>query len=396
MARVYLGVDPDSGKREYHNETIHGNKKAAEGELTRMLRDRDTGKLTAGAAKRIMGTLFDDLRADYEINGKSVAWAEIVVEKHLRPFLGRVAISKLSTDHVQRYIAHRRREGVSNGTINREFNLLRRSLNLGRMSTPPKVTRAPRIPRLAEAAPRKGFFEHETYIAMHEALLPDVKPVLTFAYHTGCRKGEILMLQWPQVDLMERVVRLEPGTTKNEEARLLPLAPQLYESLKSQRTIRTRSIRDCPWVFFWHDTGKRIRDFRGAWEAASKTAGVWEGDEETGKPTKLFHDLRRTGVRNLIRAGVPEAVAMRISGHKTRSVFDRYNIVSEADLKDAALRLGEYLGRKEAETIPHTILQQQAGKGSGWSPKMLLNYSIIWCGEGHLNPHEIAPASTSS
>ncbi len=166
LVRVYLGLDPETGKRAYHNKTVHGAKKDAEGELTRILRDRDTGNLTAGAAKRTVGALLDDLRADYEINGKSVAWAEIVVEKHLRPFFGKLAISKLTSDHIQRYITHRRAEGVSNGTINREFTLLRRSLNLGRMSTPPKVTRAPRIPRLAEAAPRKGFFEHDAYLAM--------------------------------------------------------------------------------------------------------------------------------------------------------------------------------------------------------------------------------------
>ena len=366
MLRVFLGIDPETGKRVYHNETFHGNKKAAAERLAKTVTERSKGHLTAGGGKRIMSELFDDLLFDYRTNDRSIEWAEIVVEKHLRPFLGKLPISKLTSDHIQRYIVHRRAQGVCNGTINREFTLLRHSLNMGRDKTPPKVTRAPKIPRLEEAPPRKGFFEADDYRKLKGELPEEIRPVLTFAYCTGCRRGEILALEWTQVDLLERIIRLEPGTTKNDEGRSIPLAPELYETLKMQRAIRDERFPDCPWVFFRYDSGEHIRDFRDAWEYACERAGLWIGDRDTGKPTKLFHDLRRTGVRNLIRAGVPEAVAMKISGHKTRSMLDRYNIVSESDLKDAARRLGEYMARKnEPESDPHTIRTHPKKQASG-------------------------------
>ena len=244
-----------------------------------------------------------------------------------------------------------------NGTINRELSLFRRAFTLGAEHDPPKVSTVPRIPLLEENNVRKGFFEHEDYSALLKTLPDELRAVLTFTYYTGCRKGEILGLQWSQVDLLQHVVRLEAGTTKNDEARLIPLAPELYEVLKMQKTIRDERYPNCLWVFF--RDGEPILDFRGAWEEACNAARLWNA--ETKKPTKLFHDLRRTGVRNLVRAGVPEAVAMRISGHKTRSVFESYNIVTEADLKDAAQRLGQYIsGKKRAAESGKTKEDQQS------------------------------------
>jgi hypothetical protein len=108
--------------------------------------------------------------------------------------------------------------------------------------------------------------------------------------------------------------------------------------LKMQKQIRDELWPSCLWVFF--RAGKSIKTFNGAWATACETADLVNAK---GQPTRLFHDLRRTGVRNLVRAGVPERVAMAISGHKTRSVFDRYNIVSERDLHDAARRLNAYV-----------------------------------------------------
>jgi integrase len=94
-------------------------------------------------------------------------------------------------------------------------------------------------------------------------------------------------------------------------------------------------------VFFYtvgKKSGKQITEsgFNKAWRKARIEAGC---------PGRIPHDFRRTAVRNLVRAGVPERVAMQLTGHKTRAVFERYNIVSAGDLRDAARRLDTYASR---------------------------------------------------
>jgi integrase len=220
--------------------------------------------------------------------------------------------------------------------------VLRRAFNLARQSTPPRIMKAPRVPALKENNVRKGFFEWTDFEKLRDALPAEVRPVVTFAFHTGCRKTEILSLRWEQVDLLERIVRLNPGETKNDEARMLPLSNELYTTLSFQRQIRDQRFPDCPWVFFRN--GQQIRSIQDAWQTACERCRLVDAG---GRPIKLFHDFRRSGVRNLIRAGVPERIAMAISGHKTRSVFDRYNIVSESDLKEAARRLDAYLDTRK-------------------------------------------------
>ena len=123
-------------------------------------------------------------------------------------------------------------------------------------------------------------------------------------------------------------------------------------TLKQQKETRDALYPNCEWVFARE--GQPIRSFKTAWAGACLRAGLVDSG---GEPAKLFHDLRRTGVRNLVRAGVPEVVSMRISGHNTRAVFDRYNIVSETDLTDAAEKLDRHLRQrrsKDANPTPPT------------------------------------------
>jgi integrase len=192
---------------------------------------------------------------------------------------------------------------------------------------------------LQERNTRTGFFEPEQYAAVKAKLDPPLQVVVTFAYLTGWRvKSEVLRLQWRQVDFAAGTVTLDPHTTKNGEGRTFPFTAELRALLEAQRAytdeVQRKLGRIIPHVFHrWG--GKRICDFRGAWRNARIAAGV---------PDRIVHDFRRTSVRNLVRAGIPERVAMTMTGHLTRSVFERYNIVSPADLRDAAKRLDEAAG----------------------------------------------------
>jgi integrase len=276
-----------------------------------------------GSRKTKVADLLDILLADYELNQKSLEWAKYV-DAHLRPVFGALRAAPVGTAAVTRYVSQRRSEGAANATINRELSLLRRAFHLGVDAQPPLVMVVPKIQKLAENNIRKGFFDHADFVKLRAELPEHLRPVITFAYSTGCRKGEILSLLWNQVDLVARVVRLEPGETKNDEGRTIPLIGEMFEMLVLQKERRNQKYPDCTYVFARY--GKKILNFYEAWSEASVRAGLIN---HNGKAKKLFHDLRRTGVRNLIRAGVPERVAMMISGHKSRSVLDRYNIVDE-------------------------------------------------------------------
>jgi integrase len=349
FVRVFLGRN-DAGKAECLTRIIHGNRKDAESWARDRERERDLGGPTALKALDLtLNALFDDLVRDYMMHGKSTEWCQQKVNKHLRPYFGKISVNKLTSDSIKTFILVRQGSGAKNATINRELALLRRSLNLALQSDPPKIARAIRVPELEENNVRRGFFEDHEYRALLRELPEHAKGILVFGYYTGCRRGEILGLKWDQVDLAEGVVRLWAGETKNDEARIIPLAEEVIEYLKLQRARHDRDFPNSPWVFPRGD-GERMHDIRGSWTSACFRAGLWEGDEKTGRPTRLLHDLRRTGVRNLVRAGTPEKVAQTISGHKTRAVFERYNIVSESDLKDAARRLQDYLRvKREAE-----------------------------------------------
>lgn len=335
-----------------------------EGDARRLLRLREGDVERGLPVSPKMGRLrfeeaAQDLLNDYKTNGrKSLPDLETRITMHLAPYFGGRRMSAITTSDVRSYVAERQEatisvrrahdvknrdgsvrrvperrvaiSGASNGEINRELTALKRMFRLALQAG--KLLAVPHVPLLKENNVRTGFFEREQFEAVRRLLPEYARPIVTFAYYTGWRiDSEVLSLQWRQVDEAAGMIRLDAGTTKNEEGRVFVygLIDELKRLIDAQRA-SSKSLRAndrlVPWVFHRPD-GNAVKSFRFAWKEACRQAGC---------PGRLLHDFRRTAVRNLVRAGVPERVAMAMTGHKTRSVFERYNIVSTGDLELAA------------------------------------------------------------
>ena len=273
-------------------------------------------------------------------------------------------------DHakLQEYVIHRLAMKRSRGTIRVELATLRRAFRLAAIDG---KAICPTFPTVAPSTPRKGFFEADQYTALLSALPEAIQAVVIFLRETGWRLSEGLSLQWRQVDFAAQVVHLEPATTKNDEGRTFPygVLPELDTLLRAQRE-KTRAVEAATGslvLHVFHDQGRPIweKRFYRAWWAAAKAAGIYREwpHPETGKTCRgpIPHDFRRTAVRDLVTgAGVPEKVAMTITGHKTRAIFDRYHIVSETDKTQGIAQLARF--RQGQAKAPRTVVSLQAAQ----------------------------------
>jgi integrase len=288
-------------------------------------------------------------------------------------FGAKTRVGDITLDRLKRFVAWRRARGlrgkvgarvVANATINRELATLRYAFSVAvenrRISRdhPPGFKSV----MLPEADPRQGFVEPAEFARLRDALPAYLRNAVWFLYTTGWRKGAMRTLEWARDLKLERdgdtivggTLTLQAANAKNKKAQRLPLTGDLLEVIRRAWTEREP---ECPYVFHDRDRPRMpgdervgaIGNFKSAWSTACEKAGF---------PNLYVHDLRRSGGRNLVRAGVPEHVAMAITGHRTRAMFDRYDITSDEDLRNAIERVSDYDERRATE-MPKVVQLRQ-------------------------------------
>lgn len=261
---------------------------------------------------------------------------------HARPVanhFGPLRACDVSAKTVDKYIETLRAAGKANATINRQTQILSAAYKLAVARK--VVTEAPSIRKLSEAGnARQGFFERDEFAQVLKHLPEYLRDAVTFAYVTGWRKGEIIALKWDWVDQKAGTITLPDS--KNGRSRVLAISGDLIELLSRREVARLIERDGNPVVseYVFHRQGRSLGDFTKGWHGALRRAGFsYEEKQPDGttrtRYTRTVHDMRRSAVRNLVRSGVREGIAMSVTGHRTRSVFDRYNISSLEDVRQA-------------------------------------------------------------
>jgi integrase len=251
-------------------------------------------------------------------------------------------VNDINRETASVFIASRRKAGASNSTINNSVRLLIRMFSLARDNK--KLTNVPKF-ELLKTKSRQGFLPPEQFQKLFDAMPTNLQPMLLLLYHSGVRVGEAERIEWTAVDLAAARITLLEGETKNDASRILPLSDSLVALLSR--------VKHCEGRVF-----PSKRAMQSAFPKACKAAGI-EG--------LMVHDLRRSAVRNLMNAGVQQAVAMQISGHRDASVFQRYNIIDTTQTANAMERVQRLAPVKIRRALPARPVKHNGGSLVGVS-----------------------------
>src|SRR5215831_14198571 len=312
-------------KGERHFESAHSQHRDAAEKLLRQRLEAPVDR------KPTVNDILSTLEADYELRGKDI----YKMKSHLKPVrerLGTMKAADVTEDTITKYQRYRL-ESVSKSTINRECQLMGQAL---KHAYPKIIARPIKIRKLPEGSPREDFFEPLEVVQVIQFLLEYLKDLVRFAHISSWRKQEITTLQWDSISFRNKEILLRQHRVKTRTARVLPMSSEVLELMRRREADK---VEGCPYIF--HRRGERIYDFRKAWNTAITKAGC---------AGRVFHALRRSVIRDMVRGGTNERIAMGISGHRTRSIFDRYNIADRKDMEQALARTEDYRDQYRIET----------------------------------------------
>ncbi|MEO8190384.1 MAG: site-specific integrase [Acidobacteriota bacterium] len=342
---AFYGPRKDSSWGELRESTGTTDEGAARRILADRVREaanhRDGIKTFAptAAAKLTVHDLCDALESDLRARGIKSLTATLLHLKWPRESLGGLKAQAVKAETVRRYVAQRKALGRANATINRETELLSSAFRLAvREET---LTRMPPFPpALPEDNARQGFFEADEIDRLVVVLPTPLADMTLLAFRTGWRRDELRLLRWADVDAGTREIRLT--TSKNGRPRVVTLDEEDWEILDRMAGRRVFDESHLSlWVF--HRNGLPINRsvMRRQWNKGCEAVGLFG---------RIFHDLRRSAVRNMVHGGVPPSTAMEISGHKTQSMLARYAIVSQGNIVDALRRSREFATRSRSSS----------------------------------------------
>jgi integrase len=287
------------------------------------------GDLIPDERRVTLGDLVQMLSTDYTIHRRrSLATLKYPMQHVLDYFDAGTRAVAITTDRLDEYIAHRLAAGSAPASIRIELALLGKAFTLAVRAR--KLRTKPYIPK-PEGDPsrvRQGFFTRDEVEALCGQLDVDLADVVRFLFFSAWRVGEVRTLEWRDYFPDEGTIRLRPEESKNKHGRVLPIVGELAAVI--ERRLAARRL-DLPYIF--HRNGKAVGDFRKSWASACAAVGL---------SGRIVHDLRRSGVRHLIQAGVDPHTVMAFSGHRTPSMLRRYHIIALDDLRRAAERASDY------------------------------------------------------
>jgi integrase len=343
-------------------------KGSTEADAKALLRKRLRGHGSASEERVTYAELENAIIEDYELRQyRSLGDLQNVRLKHIRVFFRHYRALDITTPRLRQYAAQRRRQGAANETINRELSVIRRMFRLAIQDR--TLSQTPHVPMVERGQPREVFLTPAEFSVIVPRLDAETARLVRWVWNTGWRITAACKLEWRDVNRDEGWALLRRENSKNKREQRVPLVGELAEIIEGAHAARRL---DQPRVFH-HSEGRPFRR-ESVWRAFKKAcvrAGigvvtVQRNGKDVKTSNRTLHDMRRSAARDLIRTGVvSEDVARKITGHRTREVFSRYNISADADLVMALAALQEH--RAANPGVAKTVTELSPSRGSARS-----------------------------